>query len=245
MPRRKNGKNESGNSQVDWPFIVRLLGEEKIRTLLLHGPPGTGKTYACYTMGRIHNGVYAITLTEETPAAELRGTWMPRGNEFVWVDGPCTQAMREGARLVINEISHGSDDVLALLYAVLESAETARLTLPTNETVFPAPGFNVCATDNAGPEKLPGALRDRFDSIQEVDAPHPDALARLSEPLQRAAVQSFGLEPERAVSIRSWLKLEELREVLGLTDACRAVFGRERGSLIHDALVLAQGELKF
>ena len=242
MPRRKNDNNERSSS-VDWPFIERLLGEEKIRTLLLYGPSGTGKTYACYTKGRIHNGVYAITLTEETPAAELRGTWMPRGNEFVWVDGPCTEAMRKGARIVINEISHGSDDVLALLYALLESAETARLTLPTNETVRPAKGFNVCATDNADPEHLPAALRDRFDSIQEIDAPHPEALARLSGPLRRAAVQTLGLEPERAVSIRSWLKVEDLRQVLGLADACRAVFGRERGAQIHDALVLAQGEL--
>ncbi len=245
MPRRKNGKNPSSNRQVDWPFIERLLDEERIRTLLLHGPAGTGKTFACYTKGRIHNGVYAITLTEETPASELRGTWMPRGNEFVWVDGPCIDAMRKGARLVINEISHASDDVLALLYALLESAETARITLPTNETVRPAKGFNVCATDNAHPENLPGALRDRFDSIQEVDAPHPEALARLSEPLRRAAEKSVGLEPERAVSIRSWLKVEDLHEVLGLADACRAVFGRERGALIHDALVLAQGEIEL
>ena len=64
MPRRKNGKNPSSNRQVDWPFIERLLDEERIRTLLLHGPAGTGKTFACYTKGRIHNGVYAITLTE-------------------------------------------------------------------------------------------------------------------------------------------------------------------------------------
>ena len=63
MSRRKN---EIGKSHVDWPFIERLLGEEKIRTLLLYGPSGTGKTFACYTMGRIHNGVYAITLTEES-----------------------------------------------------------------------------------------------------------------------------------------------------------------------------------
>jgi len=226
-----------------WVFLEKLLVMPEIRTFFLYGPPGFGKTYAAYHFGRSRGDVYAVTLTPETPAAELRGMWVPRGNEFVWHDGPFTAAMREGARLVINEVSHASDDVLSILYPVLESERTARLTLPTRETVRPQPGFQVLCTDNMAPLSLPPALRDRFDCVVEVDEPHPDALALLDEPLRRAALQSAKLEPERAIGLRAWLMIMKLREALGLSGACRAVLGRERGAQVCDAVSLSQGEL--
>lgn len=228
---------------TDWELIEELLQLDELRTMLLYGRYGSGKTYCAIFKGR--RADYVVTLTPETCAAELRGTWIPRGDSFEWHDGPFTAAMREGARLVINEISHASDDVMALLYPVLENLETARLTLPTRETVSPAPGFQVIATDNGDPEDLPPALLDRFEFVQPVHEPHPEALARLSEPLRRAARRCFALEDERAISMRSWLVLDRLREKLGLERAARAVFGPERGIQIVDGLALSQEELAF
>jgi len=249
MARREKSKKESPeptrSGRVDWGFVERIFDTPSIRTLYLFGPPGCGKSYAALHKGPNRQGALSVTLTEETPAAELRGMWIPKGNEFVWRDGPFVEAMRRGLRLVVNEIQYASADVIALLYPVLESVATARLTLPTNETVQPAEGFRCICTANEPPTSLPLALQDRFDATVEIDAPHPEALALLSDPLRRAALQSLGLEPERAVSFRAWLKLDELREVMGLEDACRAVFGRERGAQIHDALALSQGELAF
>lgn len=226
-------------SKVSWEFVERLLSSEFLRVLYLWGAPGVGKSYAAYTKGRIGRGVVAITLTEETPAAELRGFWAPQGDQLVWRDGPVTTAMRDGARLVINELSHASADVLALLYPVLESVETARITLPTGETVMPAPGFNVVLTDNQPPDQLPHALQDRFDSILPIMDPHPEALARLSEPIREAALHTFDLEPDRAISVRSWIRVDGLQKELGLEDACRAVFGPDRGAHVFDAISLA------
>ena len=147
---------------------------------------------------------------------------------------------------VLEGVCHGAVLWPALrprLFPILESRETARLTLPTGETVEPAPGFSVVCTSNEPPEALPEALRDRFDCTILIDAPHPEALKRLSPELRQAALQTFDLEPERALSLRSWLKLEELRHELGLRDACIAVFGAERGRHIHEALTMKQLEL--
>jgi hypothetical protein len=149
--------------------------------------------------------------------------------------------MREGARLVVNEPSHAGDDVIAFLYPILEMPETARITLPTSETVRPAPGFHVVLTDNCPPDDLPPALRDRFDAILEVNEPHPEALAVLSEPLREVARRSFALEDERRVSLRGWIVLDKLRLELGLADACLVQFGAERGSQVFDAIRLAGG----
>lgn len=224
---------------TDWPLVERVLSSPEVRTLFAWGPPGTGKTYAAMLYG-VRGTAYPITLTEDTPTAELRGFYRPVGPDLVWGDGPVTRAMREGARLVLNEVTHASPEVFSFLHPILEHVETACVTLPTGEIVRPAAGFQVVATSNHPPEDLPFALRDRFDCVLEIHDPHPDALARLSPRLRRAAERSIHLEGERRVGLRGWLSLQRLEPVLGLLDACRAVFGPARGVLIHDALCLAQ-----
>ncbi len=238
---RKPAESESRTARIDWPLVEQVLASEIVNRVYLFGPPGIGKTFVAYHKGRIQRGLYAVTLTQEMPFSELRGSYLPKGGEFPWVDGPAVKAMREGARLVLNELSHASDDALAFLYPVLETPESARITLPTNETVRPADGFSVVVTDNEPPDALPAALRDRFDAFLEVREPHPEALETLSEPLREVARRGFALEDERRISLRGWLILDRLRHTLGLANACLVVFGAERGSQIHDAIVLAGG----
>src|SRR5262245_49825947 len=157
---------------MDWPFVERIIRSPNARTIYLWGPPGVGKTWVAYHCNPAAREVSAVTVTEDTASQELRGHYLPRGRgEMVWHDGPVTAAMRAGARLVVNELTHGGPEVHTLLHPILEQIDTARLTLPTNETVRPAPGFQVICTDNAPPEDLPPALRDRFDSILEVREP--------------------------------------------------------------------------
>ncbi len=242
MPRKKREKQQRLDRSTEeslWPLVGRVLASEAARTVYLWGPPGVGKSFVATREGVAHRPVFALTTTPETPAAELRGGWMPKGSGFEWRDGPIVTAMRRGGRLVLNEVSYASSDLLAFFHPVLESPETARLTLPSGETIEPAPGFQVVATDNCPVEQLPEALRDRFRSVLRVDAPHPDALARLRPDLREAALRTFDLEPERAISIRGWLALQDFEEELGREEACRAVFGRERGEQVFEALQLA------
>ncbi|TFG98432.1 MAG: hypothetical protein E4H11_00470 [Myxococcales bacterium] len=241
-PRKPAANSESRSARPDWALVMRTLASLLIDRIYLFGPPGVGKTWCAYHHGRIEKGVYAVTLTPDTPSSELRGNYMPRGGEFVWVDGPVVRAMREGARLVLNEILHAADDVFRFLHPILEQQATARITLPTSETVVPAPGFSVVATDNSPPEALPAALRDRFDAVLEIREPHPDALALLSAPLREVARRSFALEEERRVSLRGWLVLDRLQQEFGLEDACLVVFGAERGSQLYDAIQLGKEE---
>jgi MoxR-like ATPase len=224
-----------------WDLIEKILAFEHIRTLYLFGPPGVGKTFSAYHYGRVGKGFYAVTLTDETSAAELRGHFIFKGGDAIWHDGPFVRAMREGKRLVINEITNASSDVLALLFPILESFETACLTLPSGETVKPANGFHVVATDNRAPELLPEALQDRFMAYVEVTETHPKALEALSKDLQKVAAQTIG-DGDRLISARGWHSLDILRKEFGLNDACGLAFGLQRGDTIKDALVLALEE---
>ena len=86
-------------------------------------------------------GHYSVTLTPDTPAAELRGHYIPVGSDFKWQDGPAISAWRYGGRLVVNEIDHAGGDALSFLLVCLDSDSTACLTLPTGEMVRPHPQF--------------------------------------------------------------------------------------------------------
>ncbi len=208
------------------------------RVLYVWGPPGIGKTYSAYHHGRIDDGFYACTLTEDTSAAELRGHFIFKGGDALWHHGPFVLAMIEGKRLVINEIGNANSDVLALLFPILESAETAELTLPTGKTVRPAPGFHVVATDNRPPDQLPEALDDRFGAYIRISQPHPEAIAALHPDLRELAITSSSLDDDRRVSIRGWLSLQSYIPHFGLEASCNLAFGPDRGPLVYEAIVM-------
>ena len=240
-PRRTPRDSKETCPATDWGFIESVMRSSSLRTAYLWGPSGFGKTYAAYKIG-LRGPLFAVTLTEDTPAAEIRGHYLPVGKGMEWRDGPVTLAMRSAGRLVINELTHGSADALSFLHPVLENPDTALLTLPTGETVRPAPGFQLFVTDNAPPEDLSLALRDRFDCILEVREPHPAALAQLDPILVEPAKRAFTLEPDRRVSLRGWLSVQRLMKEFGLRGACLAVFGPSRGAQIHDGMILGAAQ---
>jgi hypothetical protein len=120
--------------------------------------------------------------------------------------------MREGARIVINEVSHASPDCLSLFYAVCESPETAQITLPTGEDLRPSPGFQVVFTDNIDPVTLPGPLLDRCDATFMVIGPSPDAIQSFPEDLREAVLGSALAAGSKRISLRSWETINRLVE---------------------------------
>jgi MoxR-like ATPase len=212
------------------------------RTTLLHGVPGTGKSFAAHSADLGDRTLYSVTLTPDTPAAELRGHYIPRGDSFVWQDGPAIRAWKEGARLVINEIDLAGGDALSFLLNCLDSPDTACLTLPTGEMVRPHPHFQAVATMNGSPEQdLPPALRDRFPVSIEITEAHPNGIASLPQDLQAAAKGSVvAADPNRRLTLRAWLAFATLRERIGPEAAAQAVFQQRAGDVL-DALTIAAG----
>jgi len=221
-----------------WNLVSNVI--QHSRTTLLYGPPGTGKSHASHTGDLGGRTLYSVTLTPDTPAAELRGHYIPVGNEFRWQDGPAIRAWREGARLVINEIDHAGGDALSFLLNCLDTPETACLTLPTGEMVRPASGFQCVATMNGTPDQdLPAALRDRFPVCIEITEAHPNGIASLPQDLQAAAKGSVvASDPNRRVTLRAWLAFASLRTRIGAEAAAQAVFAT-RANDVLDALRIA------
>lgn len=228
--------SEKGKELTVWDLVEEVFG--KVRLVLLYGPPGTGKTTAGNFLAvESPDDVLNITLTEETPSAELRGHFIPKGGEFIWKDGPALTAFREGRRLVLNEIDKASGDALQFCHGLLDDPGMAKMTLPTGETVYPHEGFNVVATMNGDPMDLPDALRDRFTVRFNIMTPHPDAIASLPSDLRKAAAKGISLDHERSVSMRGWKVFAELREKVGEGIAARAVFGDRAETILNSVKI--------
>ncbi len=226
-----------------WDLVASVIRHS--RSTLLYGPPGTGKSHAAHTADLDGRPLFSLTMTPDTPMAELRGHYVPVGNEFKWQDGPAIRAWREGGRLVINEIDHAGGDSLSFLLACLDSPQTACLTLPTGELVRPAAGFQAVATMNGDPdEDLPTALRDRFPVAIEIKEAHPAGIAMLPHDLQAAARGSVvASDPSRRLTLRAWLAFASLRASIGAEAAAQAVF-RSRAGDVLDALRIASPTLR-
>ncbi|KAI9366170.1 P-loop containing nucleoside triphosphate hydrolase protein [Zopfochytrium polystomum] len=106
--------------------------------------------------------------------------WYSKSSQlFEWVDGPLVQAMRDGERFLLDEISLAEDSVLERLNSVLEPERTLLLAekgavLTSNGTVetekiIAAESFSFFATMNPGGDygkkELSPALRNRFTEI--------------------------------------------------------------------------------
>ena len=234
-----------------WNVVEAVLSSTN--RALLHGPPGTGKTFAACRLGLAgdQQRVFSVTLTEETPAAELRGHYILKDGKYVWHDGAAVAAWRCGGRLVINEIQRGGPDVHSLLLNITDDLEIAEMDLPSGEKVKPQKGFMTVATMNGDPkELLDPALLDRFPVSIHIDKVHPAAIQALPNDVQQAAEKTALIEEEdRRISVRAWYAFARLREKLmksldeeqAVDYAARAVFN-SRASDALDALKIAKSE---
>jgi DNA polymerase III delta prime subunit len=175
--------------------------------VLLYGPPGTGKTQLAMTTG-VPAGlpVYRVNMTEDTPAAELRGGFIPQGDRWIWNDGPALLAFRNGGRLVVDEITRASDDALSFLLGVLDGHD---VTLPNGEVIPPSPNLSVWATTNDDATALTDALADRFVVKVKCDKVNPAALATLPPSVANAVTAGT---TGRGVSMREAAEFTRLNK---------------------------------
>lgn len=220
-----------------WELADALVGVSS--RVLLWGPSGTGKSWAARRNNR-DSEIFSVSLTDDTPAAELRGHYGVIEGSYKWLDGPCVMAWRKGCRLVLNELEKASGDAQTFLLGILDDLEIAQQTLPTGETISPAEGFCVVATMNGHPDQdLNSALRDRFPVCINIDKIAPPALLKLPEQLRNVAKNS-GVQKDanRRISVRSWNAYAKLREDFGDHLAAKAVFG-DRANTVLESLKLA------
>lgn len=157
---------------VSRPFYVPSGDEEAVfraafaerLAVLLKGPTGVGKTRFVEAMA--HDlGVELITVAchEDLTAADLVGRHLLEGDHTVWVDGPLTRAVREGAICYLDEVVEARQDTTVVLHPLTDH----RRALPIDRlatTLEAHPRFCLVASYNPGYQSL---LKDLKDSTRQ------------------------------------------------------------------------------
>jgi nitric oxide reductase NorQ protein len=169
----------------DRPFYLAQGNEEQIFTaayrqglsLLLKGPTGCGKTRFIEAMAHdLGRELITVACHEDLTAADLVGRYLLQGGETVWVDGPLTRAVREGAICYLDEVVEARQDTTVVLHPLSDH----RRQLPIDRlgiTLEAAPGFCLVISYNPGYQSV---LKDLKDSTRqrmvalELDFPPPD-----------------------------------------------------------------------
>ena len=134
--------------------------------VLLKGPTGTGKTrfveYMAYTTGmemdpsgkenRESIAVITIACHEETSSTDLIGRYIIKGAQTIWIDGPLTVAVKEGAIIYLDEIAEARPDVIVAIHSLTDHRRELYID-KLGETVKAHENFMLVASFNPGYQK--------------------------------------------------------------------------------------------
>ncbi|SDO37115.1 nitric oxide reductase NorQ protein [Lutimaribacter pacificus] len=142
--------------------------------VLLKGPTGCGKTrFVAHMAAQLGRPLYTVACHDDLSAADLIGRYLLKGGETVWVDGPLTRAVREGAICYLDEVVEARKDVTVVLHPLTDD----RRILPidrTGEEIEAHPDFLLVASYNPGYQNILKTLkpstRQRFIAL-EFDFP--------------------------------------------------------------------------
>jgi nitric oxide reductase NorQ protein len=165
--------------------------------LLLKGPTGCGKTrFVAHMAARLKRPLYTVSCHDDLTAADLTGRYLLKGGDTVWVDGPLTRAVREGAICYLDEVVEARKDVTVVLHPITDDRRVLPLER-TGELVDAPPEFMLVVSYNPGYQNvlktLKPSTRQRFIAI-EFGFPAPDVEAEI-------VAQESGLPKERCAPL--------------------------------------------
>jgi nitric oxide reductase NorQ protein len=147
---------------------------------LLKGPTGCGKTrFVAHMAARLGRKLYTVSCHDDLTASDLTGRYLLKGGDTVWVDGPLTRAVREGAICYLDEVVEARKDVTVVLHPLTDDRRMLPLDR-TGELLEAPPEFMLVVSYNPGYQNILKSLkpstRQRFLAV-EFGFPTPDTEA--------------------------------------------------------------------
>ncbi len=244
------------------PYYIPVGNEEQVfkaayrqrLAVLLKGPTGCGKTRFVEAMAHdLERSLITVACHDDLTTADLVGRFLLQGGETIWMDGPLTRAVREGAICYLDEIVEARQDTTVVLHPLTDH----RRQMPIDRlgvTIEAAPGFCLVVSYNPGYQSV---LKDLKDSTRqrmvaiEMDFPPPEVeekivahesgvdptvaaeLVRLANAIRRLETAAL----REVASTRVLVAAGQLvAEGLNLRDATRAAVA---GPLTDDPVITA------
>ncbi|NER14693.1 AAA domain-containing protein [Leptobacterium flavescens] len=200
--------------------------------VLLKGPTGSGKTrFIEYMASHLGKPLLTISCHEETSSTDLIGRFIIKGAETLWMDGPLTKAVKNGAILYLDEIAEARPDVIVAIHSLTDHRKELYID-KLGETIKAHSDFMLVASFNPGYQKgfkeLKPSTRQRFIALS-FNYPKPADEAEI-------IVKETGLDisvSKKLVSIAN--KVRNLTE-LGLTETVSTRLLVDAGKLIRSGL---------
>lgn len=200
--------------------------------LLLKGPTGTGKTRFIEHMAhKLGKQLITVSCHEETSSTDLVGRFIIKGAETVWLDGPLTKAVKDGAVIYLDEIAETRPDVIVAIHSLTDHRRELFID-KLGETIKAHEDFMLVASFNPGYQRgfkeLKPSTRQRFVAIS-FDYPEP---AIESEIL----INETGIDPANAKNlVKIGNKIRNLTE-LGLSETVSTRLLVDASKLINGGL---------
>ncbi|WP_372767533.1 CbbQ/NirQ/NorQ/GpvN family protein [Lutibacter sp.] len=199
---------------------------------LLKGPTGTGKSrFIEFMAHKLDKKLITISCHEETSSTDLIGRYIIKGAETIWLDGPLTTAIKEGAIIYLDEIAEARPDVIVAIHSLTDHRRELFID-KLGETVKAHVDFMLVASFNPGYQKgfkeLKPSTRQRFVATSFA---YPEAKIETE-----ILVNETGIEldvAKKLVNIAT--KIRNLTE-LGLAETVSTRLLVDAAKLIHSGL---------
>lgn len=143
--------------------------------VMLKGPTGCGKTrFVEFMAHRLNRPLITVSCHEDLFASDLIGRYLLKHDETVWVDGPLTLAVRNGAICYLDEVVEARKDTTVVIHPLTDNRRTLSID-KKGETIRAHPDFMMVISYNPGYQSvlkdLKQSTRQRFMAI---DFNYPD-----------------------------------------------------------------------
>lgn len=201
-------------------------------SFLLKGPTGTGKSkFIEFMAHKLDKKLITISCHEETSSTDLIGRYIIKGAETIWLDGPLTTAIKEGAIIYLDEIAEARPDVIVAIHSLTDHRRELFID-KLGETFKAHNDFMLVASFNPGYQKgfkeLKPSTRQRFIATSFA---YPEAKIEAE-----ILVNETGIEldiAKKLVNIAT--KIRNLTE-LGLAETVSTRLLVDAAKLIHSGL---------
>ncbi|MBT0810371.1 CbbQ/NirQ/NorQ/GpvN family protein [Litoribacter ruber] len=200
--------------------------------LLLKGPTGTGKSrFVEFMAHQLDKRLITISCHEETSSTDLIGRFIIKGAETIWLDGPLTTAVKEGAILYLDEVAEARPDVIVAIHSLTDHRRELFID-KLGETIKAHENFMLVASFNPGYQRgfkeLKPSTRQRFVALS---FDYPEAKTEREILIMESGVDAD--VAKKLVSIGS--KIRNLTE-LGLSETVSTRLLIDAAKLINSGL---------